>query len=78
MSLETLMLESVGSCIDCNGMTYPLNVDGTPDMYDGMAVNVGDCHDEWFGALSLEDLSEMSGWVINNNKRVGITGGGLI
>jgi len=78
MSLETLVLESVGSCIDCTGTTYPLNVDGTPDMNDGMAVHVGECNDEWFSALSPEDLSEMSGWVIKNNKRVGITGGGLI
>ena len=70
MSLETLMLESVGSCIDCNGMTYPLNVDGTPDMNVGMAVHVGDCNDEWFGALSSEDLSEMSDWVITNNKEM--------
>jgi len=78
MSMNVLMLESVGSCIDTNNVTHPLNVDGTPDMNDGMAVHVGECNDEWFSALSPEDLSEMSGWVIKNNKRVGITGGGLI
>ena len=78
MSLNVLVLESVGSCIDTDNVTHPLNEDGTPDMYDGMDVHVGDCNDEWFGALSSEDLSEMSGWVIKNNKRVGITGGGLI
>ena len=78
MSMNVLVLESVGSCIDTDNVTHPLNEDGTPDMYDGMAVHVGDCNDQWFGALSSEDLSEMSGWVIKNNKRVGITGGGLI
>ena len=78
MSMNVLVLESVGSCIDTNNVTHPLNVDGTPDMNDGMAVHVGECNDEWFSALSPEDLSEMSGWVIKNNKRVGITGGGLI
>ena len=70
MSLEVLMLESVGSCIDTDNVTHPLNVDGTPDMDDGMAVHVGYCNDEWFGALSSEDLSEMSDWVITNNKEM--------
>jgi hypothetical protein len=78
MSMNVLVLESVGSCIDTNNVTHPLNEDGTPDMYDGMDVHIGDCNDQWFGALSSEDLSEMSSWVIKNNKRVGITGGGLI
>jgi len=35
-----------------------------------MAVHVGYCNDEWFGALSSEDLSEMSDWVITNNKEM--------
>ena len=70
MSLETLMLESVGCCITCDGTTYPLNIDGTPDMNDGMDVHIGDCNDQWFGALSSEDLSAMSGWVIKNNKEM--------
>ena len=39
-------------------------------MYDGMAVHIGDCNDQWFGALSSEDLSEMSGWVFKNNKEM--------
>ena len=68
--LETLMLESVGSCIDTDNVTHPLNVDGTPDMDDGMAVHVGYCNDEWFGALSSEDLNEMNAWVIKNNKEM--------
>ena len=70
MSMNVLVLESVGSCIDTNNVTHPLNEDGTPDMYDGMDVHVGDCNDEWFGALSSEDLSEMSGWVFKNNKEM--------
>ena len=78
MSLNVLMLESVGSCIDTDNVIHPLNVDGTPDMSDGVAVHVGHTNDEWFGSLSSEDLTELSSWVINNNERVGITGGGLI
>ena len=70
MSLNVLVLESVGSCIDTDNVTHPLNVDGTPDMYDGMAVHVGDCNDEWLGSLSSEDLSAMTGWVFKNNKEM--------
>ena len=70
MSMNVLVLESVGSCVDTDNVTHPLNEDGTPDMYDGMAVHVGDCNDEWLGALSSEDLSEMSSWVFKNNKEM--------
>ena len=70
MSLNVLVLESVSSCVDANNVTHPLNVDGTPDMYDGMDVHIGDCNDQWFGALSSEDLSAMSSWVIKNNKEM--------
>ena len=70
MSMNVLVLESVGSCIDTNNVTHPLNEDGTPDMYDGMDVHIGDCNDEWFGALSSEDLSAMNGWVVKNNKEM--------
>ena len=68
MSMNVLMLESVGSCIDTDNVTHPLNVDGTPDLDDGMAVHVGDFNDEWLGALSSEYLSAMNDWVWNNNK----------
>ena len=70
MSVNVLVLESVGSCIDTDNVTHPLNEDGTPDMYDGMDVHVGDCNDEWFGALSSEDLSAMNAWVVKNNKEM--------
>ena len=70
MSVNVLVLESVGSCIDTDNVTHPLNVDGTPDMYDGMDVHIGDFNDQWFGALSSEDLSEMNAWVVKNNKEM--------
>ena len=68
MSLNVLVLESVGSCIDTDNVTHPLNVDGTPDMNDRTAVHVGDTTDEWFGALSEEDHLELTQWVwwVNN------------
>jgi len=69
MSLNVLMLESVGSCIDTDNVIHPLNVDGTPDMSDGMSTHVDDCVDgEWLGSLSSEDSSAMNEWVLKNNK----------
>ena len=70
MSMNVLMLESVGSCVDTDNVTHPLNVDGTPDMDEGMSAHVGDCNDEWLGALSSEDLSAMNEWVWKNNKEM--------
>ena len=68
MSVNVLVLESVGSCIDTDNVTHPLNVDGTPDMIDGTAVHVGDTTDEWFGSLSESDHLELTQWVwwVNN------------
>ena len=60
MSMNVLMLESVGSCVDCNGTTYPLNVDGTPDMNSG--VHYSDVSNEWFDSLSVKDYSEFLEW----------------
>jgi len=66
MSLEVLVLESVGSCIDTSGITYPLNIDDTPDIDNG--VHIDDCDTEWLDALSSEDLNAMNTWVINNKE----------
>ena len=63
MSLEVLMLESVGSCIDTNGITYPLNTDGTPDTDAG--VHIDDCDPEWFNGLSDPDRVELDNFWLN-------------
>ena len=60
VSLETLVLESTGSCVDTNGVTYPLNVDGTPDTNSG--VHFCDVSNEWFDSLSAKDYSEFLKW----------------
>ena len=51
MSLNVLVLESVGSCVDPDGMIYPLNVDGTPDTNCG--VHYSEVSEEWLNALSV-------------------------
>ena len=61
VSLETLVLESTGSCVDTNGVTYPLNVDGTPDLNSG--VHYSDVSEEFLNGLSFNDAAELNDWV---------------
>ena len=53
MALNVLMLESVGSCIDNKGNTYPLQTDGTPDTDN--SVHFSDCEQEWIDGMSEND-----------------------
>ena len=48
-------LNSVGCVIDENGVTYPMLVDGGYDEDGGFHVNDIE-NEEWFDALSLEDI----------------------
>ena len=57
MSLSVLVLESVGSCVDDTGLTYPLNVDGTPDVDNG--VSVFETTNEWIENLNSDDLTSL-------------------
>jgi len=68
MSMNVLMLESVGSCIDTDNMVYPLDVNNNPCFDDG--VHVGMTTDEWLGSLSMDDVTEMNDWVWKNNKEM--------
>jgi hypothetical protein len=52
--LEVTILESVGSCIDNDYITYPMNADNTPDINSG--VNLVDCCDEWYDNLNNNDV----------------------
>jgi len=61
MSLNVLVLESVGSCIDTDNVTHPLNVDGTPDMNSG--VHYSDVSEEFLNGLSFDDAAELNDWV---------------
>ena len=67
--MSFIKLESVGTAVTSEGTTHPINEDGTLDMYDGMAVNIFECDDEWYWSLSLVDgynllafLDEHIGW----------------
>ena len=60
MSMNILVLESVGSCVDSNGITYPLQTDGTPDTNN--SVHFSDCEQEWFDGMSEDDYSAFLEW----------------
>ena len=68
MSLNVLVLESVGSCIDEDGTVYPMNVDNTPDTNCG--VDWVETDDEWSTSLSNEDAGLLDDWLLENNYSV--------
>ena len=70
MSLEVLVLESVGSCIDTDGIVYPMNTDNTPDTNCG--VDWLDTSDEWSSSLSNEDAALLDDWLLEINYVVDI------
>jgi len=58
-NMNNIKLESVGTAVDENGMTHPINADGTLDMYDGMSGHIMDCDDEWWTNMSCEDAVKL-------------------
>ena len=68
MSMNVLVLESVGSCVDPDGIIYPLNVDGTPDTNGG--IDWLDTTDEWSTSLSEEDAGLLNDWLLKYNYKV--------
>ena len=71
--MSSIKLESVGTAVDENGMTHPINADGTLDLDEGMSGHVMDCDDEWYWNLSLVDgynlfsfLEEHLGYDVDN------------
>ena len=70
--MSFIKLESVGTAIDENGVTHPINADGTIDMDEGMAVDWIDTDDEWSSSLSNEDAALLDDWLLENNYVVDI------
>jgi hypothetical protein len=64
-NMSYLVLESVGSCIDTDGVVYPMNVDDTPDTNGG--VDWIDTSDEWSESISEEDTTLLDEWLLENN-----------
>jgi len=68
---DYIELESVGTAIDSDGITHPINEDGTIDLDEGMAVEWIDTDDEWSSSLSNEDAKLLDEWLLQNNYSVG-------
>ena len=64
-------LESVGSCIDRDGIVYPMNVDGTIDTNCG--VDWLETSDEWSEAVSEEDNDLLFHWLLEINYSVEVS-----
>ena len=58
-----VLLESVGTYLDTNnGMTYPANVNNTPDMSNPYPLSDIE-QDEWMLSLSEEDFDVVAGYL---------------
>ena len=53
--MNYIELESNGTALYENGMTYPINEDGTHDTNSDMGVHIQDCSNEWWSYVSLDD-----------------------
>ena len=70
-NMSFIELNSVGTAVDENGITHPINADGTYDLDEGMAVDWIDTDDEWSSSLSNEDAKLLDEWLLLNNYSVG-------
>ena len=69
--IDYMELESVGSCIDRDGIVYPMNVDGTIDTNCG--VDWLETSDEWSESVSEEDNGLLCDWLLEINYSVEIS-----
>jgi len=52
---DQIILKSVGSYIETDGMVGPLMANGLPDISEGVRTHINDVSDEWLMGLSTED-----------------------
>ena len=64
--MEVLVLESVGSCIDKEGIVYPLSHpdDEIPKFDECLGCYLEDIADEWLECLSIEDTRLLHKWLM--------------
>ena len=58
---NTILLESVRSCVDDTGYVYPLNCDGTPDFM--ITCHLDDMDEEFWNTISDDDAAEIVAWM---------------
>ena len=57
--MNYIELESNGTALYENGMTYPINEDGTHDTNSDMGVHIQDCSNEWWSFMSITDACNL-------------------
>ena len=62
---DYIELESVGTAVDSDGITHPINADGTLDMYDGMSCHIMDTDNEWWENMSCQDAVRLFPFLSN-------------
>ena len=55
--MKMINLESVGTGLDADGMTYPMLVDGGYDYDNGVLIT--EVNEEWWDRLSVADVCAM-------------------
>ena len=63
--MTNIELNSVGTVVDENGITHPINADGTYDLDEGVAVHLLDVDSEWFNSMSSTDLEAFFSFLEN-------------
>jgi len=66
--MELIELVSVGTYIRNDGMTFPMNADGSTNIYEEEGVHVCDIEpdEDWMNALSDADRAIVAGFLVGN------------
>ncbi len=57
--MDYIELESNGTALYENGITYPINEDGTHDTNSDMGVHIKDCSTEWWSYVTMYDACRL-------------------
>ena len=58
-----IVLESVGTAVDNEGWTHPIEFDGCVNMTLGTAVHITECDLEWWNHLSVQNSEDLMGFL---------------
>ena len=66
--MELIELVSVGTYIRNDGMTFPMNANGSTNIYEEEGVHVCDIEpdEDWMNALSDADRAIVAGFLVGN------------
>ena len=67
--MELIELVSVGTYLRGDGMTFPMNADGSTNIYEEEGVHVCDIEpdEDWMTTLSDADRAIVAGFLVGNS-----------